>query len=1216
MERLFFMFFDQIWRILSSRAFLRFWIVVGVICVFLAIFFGLPMTGSEFFSQLWVRIGIIALILSPILGWYGWKFFRRRRKAKDLEDSLVKAPVGDGEVLNTRFAEALEKLKKSGGKNYLYDLPWYVIIGPPGAGKTTALKYSGVEFPGQDVLAENAQGFGGTKNVDWWFAEQAVLIDTAGRYTMQESDAEADKASWTAFLDLLKKGRPDQPINGVVLAFSIEDILTGTPESLAQHAAVVRERLGEIHQTLRIDFPVYVLFTKADLISGFREYFSTFSQSRRKMVWGTTFQTRDRREATHAHVGSEFDALLTRLSDEVVDRMVEEPDDTSRIAIFGLPGQMAMLRENVVEFLRRVFEPTRYDTNAILRGFYFTSGTQEGTPIDQVLGAMARDGEGEGFQPAFMSGKGKSYFLHDVLSKVIFEERDWVNFDRRAVRRVTILRTVSFVVIGLATAGAMGAFGYSFWQNMNLVRDSEAHAALYQDTARNELDRAVIDDPDPTPIIPHLDSLRNMPAGYGNPHNATFWEGFGLNRSRELATSARRSYSDGLERMLRPRMMLELENTIPQMIIDGDTEGTYRALKVYMLLARDPEAKGNGDEAIRIYFDDVWQRMMPGAGRFDERAKLMQHLDAMLELDSTQDTMVKTDESIKTRARESIVNLPLAEQAYAAIKEGAATSGVPDFNLVEQVSGNVNEVFRTTDGSPLDQLGVPGLYTFEGYWGYFVDEMGDAKKRLEEEQWVLGETGTRVNFDTQLANLENDLFSTYRREFTLAWNGMFEKLTVAKMSADSPNFTLLSYAASPTNSPILRLAEVVNENTDLIRLYDQIGGISEENAAKLIASGGNGDLGGALGNAAFDRIYARSGVFTRVILENLGNRAKIQTRAGGGGGGLAEDVDRRRVQRITDDFKDWQTLVKGDFGNRPIDFMLKAYASVQENRSNAVFAPTPADDQLLSQSLTALTRTNAGAPQAIAAMNSAVETEFRTAAENATLSDLNRALNDEVTQFCKNEIAPFYPFDTGSARHLSPSIFGQFFGPGGKMDQFYSQHLAPYVLRESDGMRADTTTAVGQRLSASALAQFDRAQKIQRAFFASGSPTPEVNMSIKHVTSSPGVGLATLTIHGKSIPTQPDSTPAGFSWPGETAGVQIDLIPTRIGDAASFSFSQGRWDIAKWLADGAPKVQGNVVTVRYTIKGQSITYRIEFDSSTVPFLMRELRDFSCPSSLE
>src|SRR5699024_2740118 len=121
----------------------------------------------------------------------------------------------------------------------------------------------------------------------------------------------------------------------------------------------------------------YVMFTKADLIAGFREYFASFSRSRRQLVWGATFQTTDRKTSTHESVPAEFDRLVARLSDEVIDRLSEEPDGISRIAIFNLPGQMALLRDNVAEFLRLIFEPTRYRSNAILRGFYFTSGTQE-----------------------------------------------------------------------------------------------------------------------------------------------------------------------------------------------------------------------------------------------------------------------------------------------------------------------------------------------------------------------------------------------------------------------------------------------------------------------------------------------------------------------------------------------------------------------------------------------------------------------------------------------------------------------------------------------------------------------------------------------------------------------------------------------------------------------------------------------------------------------
>ncbi len=111
--------------------------------------------------------------------------------------------------------------------------------------------------------------------------EEAILIDTAGRYTSQDSDATADSASWRSFLELLKKSRPKQPVNGVILAFPIDEMMASDEEARARHANTVRARLAEIHETLKVDFPVYVMFTKADLIAGFREYFASFSLNRR-----------------------------------------------------------------------------------------------------------------------------------------------------------------------------------------------------------------------------------------------------------------------------------------------------------------------------------------------------------------------------------------------------------------------------------------------------------------------------------------------------------------------------------------------------------------------------------------------------------------------------------------------------------------------------------------------------------------------------------------------------------------------------------------------------------------------------------------------------------------------------------------------------------------------------------------------------------------------
>ena len=75
---------------------------------------------------------------------------------------------------------------------------------------------------GQGAVA----GVGGTRLCDWWFTEDAVLIDTAGRYTTQDSNAAVDRAGWDAFLDLLKETRPRQPLNGLLVAFPLSDIAT------------------------------------------------------------------------------------------------------------------------------------------------------------------------------------------------------------------------------------------------------------------------------------------------------------------------------------------------------------------------------------------------------------------------------------------------------------------------------------------------------------------------------------------------------------------------------------------------------------------------------------------------------------------------------------------------------------------------------------------------------------------------------------------------------------------------------------------------------------------------------------------------------------------------------------------------------------------------------------------------------------------------------
>src|SRR5918996_3942706 len=382
----------------------------------------------------------LVIILVIVLAWGVGNLIgqaRVRHANRELVDNLAPDPeqaqVSEEEAqLAKSFERALGRLgntrfRTATGGRMLYQLPWYVMIGPPGSGKTTALTQSGLHFPaGVGAEAAEVRGVGGTRNCDWFFTSEAVLIDTAGRYTTQDSHAPVDRSGWQAFLDLLKKHRPRQPINGVLVALSASDLLAddGVREA---HGRAVRERLAEIAERLGIQVPAYLMITKCDLISGFTEFFDDLDNEQRQQVWGATFDV-DADASPAPLARAEFDRLLERLDLRRLDRLHAESDLERRALTFGFPSQVSLLARPLESFIREAFgADDEYAPR--LRGFYLTSGTQEGTPIDRLVGSMAQT---FGIQRPAPLGYGiapKPYFLTRLLRQVIFGEAGLVTHD-------------------------------------------------------------------------------------------------------------------------------------------------------------------------------------------------------------------------------------------------------------------------------------------------------------------------------------------------------------------------------------------------------------------------------------------------------------------------------------------------------------------------------------------------------------------------------------------------------------------------------------------------------------------------------------------------------------------------------------------------------------------------------------------------------------------
>jgi type VI secretion system protein ImpL len=548
-------------------------------------------------EESWQRLLLAGTVAAA---WIGWEILRSRRARRENE-RLLEVIAGGGDaagaaaraahevaLLRQRFESAAAVLKSArfvgpdGERRYLHELPWYVIIGAPGSGKTTALVNSGLRFPLRKAGAEpGIAGIGGTRNCDWWFTDGAVLLDTAGRYTTQESDRAADASAWLGFLDLLKRFRPRRPLNGALVTLSISDLVLWNDDERARYAAHVRERLAEIYARLGVRFPVYLLVTKSDLIAGFMEFFGELDTGARAQVWGTTFgyAAAQAGEAPGGRFAVEFAALEGRLYAELMERLQREGDLQRRAAIYRFPQEFHGTGPLVERFIEAAF--AGQPSAPFLRGVYFTSGTQEGSPIDRVLGTLARSFKLESAAAAAGGGAGKSFFLSNLVRRVIFPESGLAGSDEGLERRLKRMRMLAYAAIAAVTAGLAAAWTASYLSNRNFVEEAQEKVAA----AKAVLGGAgAIAAGQELKLVGALDTLRELPGGYGDRgRGAAVPGGLGLSQRDKLGPLALRAYQNALRDALLPRFAMALEGELRERVRNPKgREGLREALDAYV----------------------------------------------------------------------------------------------------------------------------------------------------------------------------------------------------------------------------------------------------------------------------------------------------------------------------------------------------------------------------------------------------------------------------------------------------------------------------------------------------------------------------------------------------------------------------------------------------------------------------------------------------------
>lgn len=1136
------------------------------------------------------RLAVIAVLL---LLWAVVVLWRRNRDhqadqavvaAMTRQDDAKAEAAEEVAVLARRMAEAIDDLRRSrlggeeGGRQLLYQLPWYIIIGPPGAGKTTALVNSGLSFPLADKLGKQpVGGIGGTRNCDWWFTNQAVLIDTAGRYTTQDSQQEVDAAAWTGFLDLLKRHRPRQPINGVLVAISLYDLAALNEADRAAHAQAVRLRLRELYDRLGVRFPVYVLFTKADLMAGFTEFFADLGKEQREQVWGATFPLDDGMgdDGAVARFGAEFDALLERLDTRLLDRLQQEQDPARRGLIYGLPQQLASLRDLAQGFLEEVFQASRYHHRPLLRGFYFTSGTQYGTPIDRLMGGMAQ-AFGLPRQPlAAFSGSGRSYFLTRLIRDVVFGEASLVRANAKVEQRRLLIGRLALAGSLVATVGGIAVLANSYVNNSALIDTVEREAAAYAKVAEALPPPGT--QPDLKVAAAALAALRGLTTGYDQADQpAGVSRGWGLYQGDKLHVPTTEAYRRGLNYILLPRLLLRLE---AQMQAHArDPAFLFEALQIYLMLGRQrPPAQ----ERIALWLATDWAAQYPGPDNQTLRDDLARHAAALLDGEMA---AIPLDGDLVAQVRETLRAVPPAARIYTLIRQTSAAVALPEWRPIDKAGPAADAALVRPSGKPLTQ-GIPGLFTRDGFHRVVLPRVGEISRQVAEESWVLGEAGNVALDLAKAAELRRDVLNLYYDDYAKHWDGLLADLAVTPFRDLGHAAEVLNILAGPA-SPLRSVMAAAAAET-------------------LLSKPPSGTV--ATPEAVADQAAAAA-MAQNQKLQQLGKLLGADSGPAQPPGKTIDD----RYQRLRD-------MVAGS--PSPLDDVLRslndlyvqinamANASSQREAALAAAASGGGAAQKLQSDASRL-------PQPVAGMLGAVARYSTGATVGGARSQLNALWTTSVLPFCRQAVNGRYPLNRGAADEVTLQDFTALFGPSGMMQQFFAGNLARFVDTARKPWRWQKVEQVNLGLSAASLAEFERAAAIREVLFPGNAAQVQVAFELVPLAIDPAISEIAVDIAGQRLSFgHAAAVPTRLVWPG--AAVTAVSVTAVSGGKPETIAADGPWALLRVLdrADLQPGAAADRFRLSFSFAAGSASFELRAASVRNIFRLRELEQFRCPPSL-
>ncbi|WP_057385095.1 type VI secretion system membrane subunit TssM [Pseudomonas aeruginosa] len=1161
-------------------------------------------------------LATVLLLTLPLLVWaLSLRSRNRRLEAERVQESLrqedpcLRYVQAQERALDDKLAVLQSSLR---GRNKLYQVPWYLVLGLEKSGKTSFVNRSNQNFTLTGEVKAGSRNHQDDPDlvyaIDWWAGDQAVIIDPPGelishahdrQHAQEESiaplsatrTAGADKVTkafaasgrklpenlharlWDSLVGWLGKSRSRRPLNGVVLIVELANLLNQRPSDRRALAILLRTRLKELSEQLGTRPPLYVVLSKFDLLDGFEAMFARLPRSVREDMFGFTFTLAsvEDYDAWLAELEERYDDFIAKLNAQVFDALGEPVELRQREALYSLVRQISGMRPVLFGFLADVMGSDRYATPALPRGVYFSSVHQQGQLNNAFLNSASNAyGVAEPTAPALPSGRSNVYFAQQLFQRVIYPESGLAGDNLKVLADKRRVLALSSSVAALGCLVVIGTWSHYYGIN----RDKAARVLeRSQDFSAHAIDRAA--DPTGRNLLQPLNQIRRAVAVYEDYRDA--WPvvaDFGLYQGRKIGPKVDEAYLSLLSNRFLPALAGGLMTTMTAPDTPDDTR--LAALRVYRMIEERPNRRA---PIVEDWMSSEWQVAFPGQDGV-QRA-LMSHLDYAMRFADTQLPQYKNQ---LTAVQRELRMVPMPQRVYMTMRHQAGQTMRTPLDLRNEIGPAFDVVFQPDAASVAGQAGaganarIDALLTARGYQHYYAPHSKDLTELALIDQWALGE---RNNIDYSEADkkaLAERISAIYSRDYIDSWQRGINQLEVRDFTDLSQAASVLGAVTSPA-APLRRLVETVRDNTGLA-------GEQSAAATPVVAEGGAMELKDRLPvNEVPTSIAEITHAFVPLtqLLQPTGNKPAYLDETMVAVGAVYETV--KRIQDSPNQGTAALTVVLDRFSMKGTD----PFSNLQ--------------------------RVAAGLPEPLNHQVGKLASEAAQVVLIEALGEVERRWNADVFRYYNERLAPRYPFNPASKQDASLDDFAAFFGPQGRLQQFQDKYLKPFLDDNLEALYSERRG--GYLIREEVLTQLEAVDRIRDAFFNTRGALG-VQFVVEPLGLTPTRRSSSLSIEGQLINYSHGPTlSTSLIWPNTLANSnesRVTLI-NGSGNSSSLVF-RGSWSMFRLLSQARLNgATASSVDLSFMASDGGMRYRITAEKTNNPFTQPLFKGFVLPRTL-